>query len=97
MIRILFLSGLAALCPLTGWSADTPPAPAIDIAARKDSIAQLETHISQREQRLAEWARDIVAIDARIEKHTRRAGHHVGWFARLPGLAPGSAASNRIH
>lgn len=41
---------------------------AIDIAARRESVADLETHITQREARLAEWAKDVQDLDARIEK-----------------------------
>ena len=42
--------------------------PAADLEARKASVANLETHIAQREQRLAEWRKDIQELDARIEK-----------------------------
>lgn len=38
-----------------------------DMVAREQSIAALQNHIAQREKRLAEWAGDIVALDARIE------------------------------
>ena len=47
--------------PAAGFSAE-------EIAARRESVTNLETHIAQREARLAEWARDIVELDARIEK-----------------------------
>lgn len=39
-----------------------------EIAARRESVTTLEAHIAQREARLAEWAKDIVELDARIEK-----------------------------
>lgn len=59
-VLIASLSGLAQ-----------PPAGPLspeEIEARRQSVADLETHIAQREARLAEWARDIVELDARIEK-----------------------------
>ena len=70
MTRNLLIGGMAALIPLCGLKAEETPASekTIDIEARKESIANLETHISQREARLAEWGRDIVELDARIEK-----------------------------
>ena len=69
MNRILYL-GVAALIPLGGLKAEgvVEPGSAMDIEARKASVANLETHITQREARLAEWGRDIVELDARIEK-----------------------------
>ena len=42
--------------------------PATDLEARKASVANLEAHIAQREERLEEWRKDIAALDARIEK-----------------------------
>lgn len=70
MTRLLILGGVAALGAVGGLNAqnETTEIPASDIEARKESVANLETHISQREERLAEWGRDIVALDARIEK-----------------------------
>lgn len=44
------------------------PAPAIDLEARKASVVNLESHIAQREKRLAELGQDIVTLDGRIEK-----------------------------
>lgn len=70
MTRNLLIGGLAALFPLCGLKAQenqTPEKP-IDIEERKASVANLETHIAQRETRLAEWGRDIVELDGRIEK-----------------------------
>jgi site-specific DNA-adenine methylase len=68
MTRTLLIGSLAAFIPVTGLIAEGNPAPALDLAARKESVANLEAHIAQREQRLAEWARDLVQLDARIEK-----------------------------
>jgi molybdopterin converting factor small subunit len=39
----------------------------IDLSERAESISILEQHISQREKRLAEWGREIIALDGRIE------------------------------
>jgi uncharacterized protein YjiS (DUF1127 family) len=53
------------MATLSGAEEPVPPA---DLETRKASIAHLETHIAQREARLAEWGRDIVELDTRIEK-----------------------------
>src|SRR5690606_37444985 len=42
--------------------------PGMDLEERRASVENLEQHIAQREERLAEWGRDIVELDARIEK-----------------------------
>lgn len=70
MTRTLLIGGLAALVPISGLNAQEAKEPANPAAtdARKESVANLETHIAQREKRLAEWGRDIVDLDARIEK-----------------------------
>ena len=65
MTRTLLIVGLAII-PITGLTAEEQPA--TDLEARKASVANLETHIAQREERLAEWAKDIQELDARIEK-----------------------------
>jgi hypothetical protein len=57
-----FLLALAPIC-----RAETSP-PAIDLEARKASVANLEIHVAQREARLAELGKDIITLDARIEK-----------------------------
>jgi len=59
----------AAICVSNGI-ARTPSAELTpeEIAARRQSVVDLESHIAQREVRLAEWGRDIVELDARIEK-----------------------------
>jgi hypothetical protein len=49
-------------------TAQAPSVPAADIEARKASVVQLESYIAQRESRLAELGKDIVALDSRIEK-----------------------------
>lgn len=70
MTRYLVLGGVAVMACLNTVKAEEPkpePAP-MDYEARKASIANLETHIAQREERLAEWGKDIVELDARIEK-----------------------------
>lgn len=60
-LHYALVSFLICISPVT---AEEP----IDIEARRESVANLETHIAQREQRLAEWAKDIVDLNARIEK-----------------------------
>ena len=42
--------------------------PAIDLEARKASVVNLESHITQRESRLEELRQDIATLDGRIEK-----------------------------
>lgn len=69
MTRTLLIGGMMALISATGMNAQENPAPAPDLESRKESVANLEAHIAQREQRLAEWGRDVVELDARIEKH----------------------------
>jgi len=51
-----------------GFAAEETPAQEMDMEARRESVANLETRIAQREVRLAEWGNDIVDLDARIEK-----------------------------
>jgi predicted nucleic acid-binding Zn-ribbon protein len=70
MTRILLLCGLVFILSAgRSKAADDKvaekPAPT---DTRKESIANLESHIAQREQRLAEWGKDIVELDTRIEK-----------------------------
>jgi chromosome segregation ATPase len=65
MTRTLLTVGLAII-PLIGLNAEEKPT--ADIEARKASVTNLEAHITQREERLAEWGKDIVELDARIEK-----------------------------
>jgi chromosome segregation ATPase len=67
------LTQIVLALTLSGFAfAETTPAPAaapvMDLEARKASVVNLETHIAQREKRLAELGQDIVTIDARIEK-----------------------------
>ena len=68
MNRILLIGGIVALIPVIGLTAEENPAPPLSLEARKEAVANLESHIGQREERLAEWSRDIVELDARIEK-----------------------------
>lgn len=71
MTRKLLLGGIAALVSVVTAKAEEQPkgeATAMDYETRKASIANLETHITQREERLTEWGKDIVELDARIEK-----------------------------
>lgn len=70
-----------ALIPAIGLKAQEKSAPAIDLEVRQASVANLETHIAQREQRLAERGRDIVELDTRIEK---RVDELVKMLAGLP-------------
>ncbi len=72
MTRTVLIGSWLAFVPVTGWAAEESPPAAPDLAARMESVANLETHIAQREQRLAEWGRDIVELDARIEKHVEQ-------------------------
>lgn len=81
MTRNLLIGGIAALIPVIGLKAQEPPAPAAGTDSRKTSIANLETHITQREQRLAERGSDIVGLDTRIEQ---RAEELVRMLASLP-------------
>lgn len=67
MTRNLLIGGLAIVIPITGLIAQEAT-PAADIEARRQSVVDLETHIAQREQRLSEWGKDIVELNARIEK-----------------------------
>jgi len=49
----------------------TPGVPsnkAVDVEARKASVANMETYIDQREKRLVELGQDIMTLDSRIEK-----------------------------
>lgn len=66
-LPIIGMTALAMLCGLHAQDAPAPGKP-IDIEARKASIVNLETHIAQREQRLAEWGKDMVELNTRIEK-----------------------------
>lgn len=69
MTRNLFIGSMVVLLPLGGLTAQEvkESEQSLDIETRKASIANLETHIAQREERLAEWGKDIVGLDARIE------------------------------
>jgi predicted nucleic acid-binding Zn-ribbon protein len=66
MKRLFLMSGLAVLASLAVLRAEENAAAPAGAAA--EAIRNLEIHIAQREQRLAEWGKDIVELDARIEK-----------------------------
>lgn len=68
MNRFLCLGGMVAFASIVTLQGEEKTAPAIDMAERRASIGNLETHIAQREERLSEWGRDIVELDARIER-----------------------------
>jgi cob(I)alamin adenosyltransferase len=68
MIKNLLVGGLMIVIPVTGIIAEEAAPAVTDIEARRQSVVDLESHIAQREQRLAEWGKDIVELNARIEK-----------------------------
>jgi len=60
---------LAVVIPPLLHGQDTIPAlPAEELAARRQSVVNLETHIKQRENRAQNIVADIRALDARVEK-----------------------------
>ncbi len=61
------MAALVPFCELKAQETTSPTAPA-DAESRKASVANLEMLIAQREARLAEWGKDIVELDARIEQ-----------------------------
>jgi len=61
-------------------------APAIDLEARKASVANLESHIAQREARLEEIRQDVVTLDARIEKQREEVTISTGGATQQPSL-----------
>lgn len=69
LVRTLTLALTFPLLFLTahGEEADAPRT-VINLSERRQSVINLETHIAQREERLAEWAKDIQELDTRIEK-----------------------------
>ena len=69
--QCISLAVLVAAAPyaVSQESAAEPVAkPEIDIEARKASVVNLEEHIKDREERLAEVAQSIVDLDERVEK-----------------------------
>ena len=66
-IKLFQIAFALTLAPIGLAQEPTAPA-AIDMEARKASVVTLESHIAQREQRLADLGQDIVTLDARIEK-----------------------------
>jgi hypothetical protein len=64
-----FVLALAAFLPGPGNSQDPLPAlPAEELAARRQSVVNLEAHIAQREERLGAIVADIRTLDDRVEK-----------------------------
>lgn len=68
MLKNLLIGGLAVILPVVRLAAEEAKPAAADIEARRQSVADLEIHIAQREQRLAEWGKDVVDLNQRIEK-----------------------------
>lgn len=68
MNRIPLIAGWSLLLPLAALHAQEAAPAADDIAARRQSVLDLESHIAQREQRLAEWGQDVVSLNTRIDK-----------------------------
>jgi uncharacterized coiled-coil protein SlyX len=68
MNRIPLIAGWTLLLPLAGLHAEEAAPTPIDNSARRQSVIDLEAHIAQREQRLAEWGQDVVDLSARIDK-----------------------------
>jgi hypothetical protein len=65
----LIQGALALALSVISFAQPAPaPAPVMDLEARKASVVNLESHIAQREKRLAELGQDIVTLDGRIEK-----------------------------
>jgi uncharacterized coiled-coil protein SlyX len=95
MTQRLWLIGFAFLSAHSGFAAEETPAPEkpTSFEVRKLSVTTLETHIAQREQRLAELGRDIVTLDTRIEK---RIDELVKMIAELPESQEGNAATSQI-
>jgi hypothetical protein len=75
------IGGIAALIPTLGLDAQQAVPPDIGRDSRQVSLANLETHIAQREQRLAERGLEIVELDSRVE---RRVDELVKLLAGLP-------------
>jgi uncharacterized coiled-coil protein SlyX len=56
------------LLPLAFLQAETAAPEVINLSERRQSVIDLESHIAQREQRLAEWGQDVVSLNTRIDK-----------------------------
>jgi hypothetical protein len=68
-------------CPQSDWQSRLKRPP-IDLEARKASVVNLESHISQREKRLAELGQDIVILDGRIKERAGRKANESGYSIR---------------
>ena len=70
MTRKFVLGGMSVLAclNLAGAEDQKTESNTMSFEEREASVTNLETHIAQREERLAEWGKDIVELDARIEK-----------------------------
>jgi hypothetical protein len=90
MIRNLLIGGLTVVIPVSGLTAEETAPAANDIQARRQSVVDLENHIAQREQRLAEWGKDIVDLNARIEKRVD------GLVTLLAGLRDSEDSRRRV-
>ncbi|MCX6876443.1 MAG: hypothetical protein NTW21_21935 [Verrucomicrobia bacterium] len=61
--------GIWSLTSVLGLAqAPTPTSPPIDYAARVQSVENLKQHIAQREERFEFLKKDLLALDARVEK-----------------------------
>jgi len=70
---LLPLLALATALPGLAPAQDKLPAlPAEELAARRQSVVNLETHIAQREERIGAIVADIRALDDRVEKGVDR-------------------------
>ena len=62
------LSAQDAAAPAAPAAAQTNAAPKMTMAERKQSIINIERHIKQRQERVAEIGEDIIRLDKRVEK-----------------------------
>jgi uncharacterized phage infection (PIP) family protein YhgE len=68
MKRIPWIASWMLLLPLAAIHAQDPTPAVNDIEARRQSVIDLENHITQREERLAEWGQDVISLNTRIDK-----------------------------
>jgi len=60
--------GIWSLSSVAGFSQTTPAPAPIDYPARIQSVANLKQHLAQREERFEMLKKDLLAMDARVEK-----------------------------